>query len=427
MGSRLRLRATLFRHYTPANPKFEGTFKLNCGQFNINCMPDFGSRWKHTSKEPEGRGGQATVFHVEDLENPGGQRHVAKVLNGANLTPDSPRWKRIEEEIHISKSFDHPNVVCVVDSGRTINSGYPYFVMPYYSNGSLEKRKLDTSSPGTLFRLFATICDGVAHIHSKGVIHRDLKPANIFLDGDRAVVGDLGLCFRIDADSLTETLEVATARWFGAPELRNGHLESPSPSADIYSLGKLLYWLLTRRVYDREEQDYGSEDRKLYHVLCQIGNDRAADMVNPRLAHAGAFADEIVSRTVRYEPSDRLQTAGELASEVKKMIDRFEAGGRALDLRLPQSCLYCGKGAYKPVVIPPSADRRANPTNTGPPNFLPGIWDEMRNQTERLIGHEHAGSGVNHPVPLYLICDYCANMQVFRWDRCTEAQKNWLP
>jgi hypothetical protein len=76
---------------------------------------------------------------------------------------------------------------------------------------------------------------------------------------------------KIAAESLTETQEVATARWFGAPELRNGHLDNPTAAADIYSLGKLLYWLFTGRVYDRDEQEYETEDRKLSNVLAQVG------------------------------------------------------------------------------------------------------------------------------------------------------------
>jgi serine/threonine protein kinase len=143
------------------------------------------------------------------------------------------------------------------------------------------------------------------------------------------VVGDLGLCFRFDAESLTETMEVATARWFGAPELRNGHLEHPLPSADIYSLDKLLYWLFTGRVYDRDEQEYDIDDRKLSHILSQRGTNTIRGVIDDRLIHAGAFADEIISQTVRYEPTCRVQAASELASKTrpdiyKKMPDKAE-------------------------------------------------------------------------------------------------------
>jgi len=245
-------------------------------------MPDFGSRWKLVEKDPLGGGGQGNAFLVSDLQDPAAPRCVAKVLKGAKLTDQSPRWKRLEEEIEISKSFNHPNVIRVIDSGHTKGSDYPFFVMPFYSGGSLQNGRAQFTSPVAWLNLFADICDGVAHIHSKDVVHRDIKPANVFLDAGSAVVGDLGLCFRFDAESLTETMEVATARWFGAPELRNGHLEHPLPCADIYSLGKLLYWLFTGRVYDRDEQEYDIDDRKLSHISFQRGVNATTGTIDDR-------------------------------------------------------------------------------------------------------------------------------------------------
>src|SRR5277367_5322955 len=104
-------------------------------------MPNLGSRWAVLEKEPIGEGGQGNVFVVSDTEQSDGNRYVAKVLKGAKLTDQSPRWKRLEEEIEVCKSFRHPNAITVVDSGRTLGSGYPFFVMPLYSGGSLQKRK----------------------------------------------------------------------------------------------------------------------------------------------------------------------------------------------------------------------------------------------------------------------------------------------
>src|ERR1039457_6379583 len=98
-------------------------------------MPDLGLRWQLVEKKPLGEGGQGNAFLVSDAQEPIG-RYVAKVLKGANLTAQSPRWKRLEGEIEVSRSFDHPNVIRVIDFGHTQGSGYPYFVMPYYSGGS---------------------------------------------------------------------------------------------------------------------------------------------------------------------------------------------------------------------------------------------------------------------------------------------------
>jgi serine/threonine protein kinase len=260
------------------------------------------------------------------------------------------------------------------------------------------------------------------------VVHRDLKPANIFMQGSRPVVGDFGLCFRLDAESLTETMEVAAARWFGAPELRNGHEETPTPAADVYSLGKLLYWMFCGRVYDRDEQEYEVKERKLANILAQKAPDPATGLSNDRLIHAGAFADDIVSQTVRYQPSQRLQDAGQLAVLVRQTLNRFDSGGRALDLSLPQRCLFCGKGQYKPVAVPPSFEIRNAPPDAGMlPSHRHDVWNEMRNHTTVSLGVAFAGAGSHPQVPLNLVCDYCGNIQTFRWDHVFDAQKRWKP
>jgi serine/threonine protein kinase len=329
----------------------------------------------------------------------------------------------MEEEVEVCRTFDHRNVVRLVDSGYTQNHRFPYFVMPRYLGGSLQERGAPTAStPEEILSLFAGICDGLAFVHSMNIVHRDIKPANIFLgSADEPVVGDFGLCFRFDAQSLTETMEVATARWFGAPELRNGHLETPTPSADIYSLGKLLYWLFTARVYDRDEQEYNRADRKLPHVLAQ--SDLDTEVNHDRRMHAGAFVDEIISGTVRYEPRDRIQNAAELASKVRKIIARVQVGGHALDMRLPQRCLFCANGQYQPLVSFPPVEQRLAPADpTVRPSFRPDIYENMRSSARFNFGR-----GSNGVAPLFLICQFCGNVQEFRCDLAPEAIKNWRP
>jgi serine/threonine protein kinase len=300
--------------------------------------------------------------------------------------------------------------------------------MPFYSGGSLQANRNRFTSPFEIFSLFTGICDGLVYVHEKSIVHRDLKPANILLDEHyRPVAGDFGLCFRLDAESLTETMEVATARWFGAPELRNGHLENPTFAADIYSLGKFLYWLFTGRVYDRDEQDYQRSDRKLSHVLAQQAINTSTGVVNDRLIHAGALADEIISRTVRYEPTDRIQSAGQLASLVRVTMARWQAGGRALDLRLPQRCLFCGTGGYQPLAALPSIEQRlAPPDPTVHPAYGPDIYKNMRDRAASAFS-SGGGAGVGSIGPLFLICQHCGNVQQFRFDLAPEAIKNWKP
>jgi serine/threonine protein kinase len=127
-------------------------------------------------------------------------------------------------------------------------------VTEYCAGGSLAK--FDSSSMPMLARLglFHAICLGVGHGHQNGIVHRDIKPLNIFLRADHTpVVGDYGLCYLADGQELTTSQEAVGARFYIAPELEHGPVERPQPYSDVYSLGKLLYWLMSGgRMFARE-------------------------------------------------------------------------------------------------------------------------------------------------------------------------------
>jgi len=164
------------------------------------------------------------------------------------------RRGRFQREIDALQKLDDPNILKIVDYGVD-DRGAPYLVTPYCENGTLEN--LPRASVIDTLRKFHGICKGVAHAHEKNVIHRDLKPKNIFLDAKYdPIVGDFGLCFLLDDEAvderLTEPMEVAGPRWFGAPEARDGRLEDVTPAGDVYSLGKLLHWMFSKQMFDRE-------------------------------------------------------------------------------------------------------------------------------------------------------------------------------
>src|SRR5262249_5971720 len=104
--------------------------------------------------------------------------------------------------------------------------------------------------------LFRGICEGVAYAHSNSVVHRDLKPDNIFLHANGIpVVGDFGLCFFLDGvqERATRADEAVGARWYMAPECEGGRTLTVGATADVYSLGKVLYWMLAGRIFSREQ------------------------------------------------------------------------------------------------------------------------------------------------------------------------------
>jgi serine/threonine protein kinase len=217
--------------------------------------------------------------------------------------------------------------------------GRRFLITEFCPGGSLNSSS-KFRDPAKGLRFFQQIVAGVAHAHSHlpPIYHLDLKPENILLKGEKPVVGDFGICF-IDDNELAMTSDGPRgSMYYCAPELRGPRIvaASAAATADVYSLGKILYWLFTQDVYDGHDEDYADAgDRKLARLFPEQSQF--------------AFVDEIIARTVRRDPSKRIATAIERESAVARVAERIEAGGRVLDLRTKQRCLYCAVGYYRPA------------------------------------------------------------------------------
>jgi serine/threonine protein kinase len=380
-------------------------------------MPNFGTRW--INPKPLEKGGQAQTYVVEDADNPGNLRRVAKILNN----PKEDRKARFLQEIEVTETFEHPNVVRSLGKGETTNNRWPYFIMPYYETGTLEENYSNLGTPLERLRVFLAICEGVNYAHGKGLIHRDLKPANIFLaDLEVPIVGDFGLCYRADDDQdgrNTQTSEAVGARKYMPPEWREGRDDDPQPSGDIYSLGKILYWIFQGRVYDGHEDDHSAE-----HPIVMTSTVLRNQTASPQpWTLANWIADDIVRHTALKKPENRIASVGKLIEQVKSGINRVESGGRVLDFNLPKPCLFCAKGIYQlPKDLPfPLREERRNPQQG-----LSG-WS-FQNLVEFVSAQ--LGFGTKRPglIPIYLVCDACGNIQYFRLDLTTDkCGTEWNP
>ena len=189
-----------------------------------------------------GRGGMATVYLARDE----GDREVAVKVLRPELRPviGATRFRR---EIEILERLQHPNIVRLLDSREA--GTRVYFVMPYVAGESLHARlardgPLPLAMVADIARDMAAALD---YAHAHGVIHRDVKPGNVLLESDRARMCDFGLA-RAVADATSESfsssgLVVGTPDYMSPEQSIGG--QPVGPAADIYSLGCVLYEMLT--------------------------------------------------------------------------------------------------------------------------------------------------------------------------------------
>ena len=328
---------------------------------------------------PLGEGGQAHTFTCYKADDPA---HVLRVLKRLK---NRERIARFVAEVDAIKKLQSPYVVQIVAFDTEHKS--PYLIMPYYSKGEMARHSLAGMSTIERLRMFMKICRGVGCAHSIGIVHRDVKPDNIFISesGD-PVVGDFGICHVVDGERFTLTEEAVGPFRYMAPELEDGRLDDVSAAADVYSLGKLLYWMLTDRTLAREKHREAA-----FNLATQ---DAPSEM---------HLVYELLDRMIVTEPTARLSDANAVCNELNALIERVEMRAHAIGPDVPQHCLYCGKGHYRVAVDVDGAN--AKPMMTVQ-NFG---FTTVGNSQWRIT-----------------VCDYCGNTQLFRLDLLPDRRNPWI-
>ena len=199
----------------------------------------------YTLEEELGRGGMGVVYKAWD---PALERFVAlkTILRGDQASPTD--IGRFRSEAQSAAGLEHPNIVPVYQVGE--EAGRAYFCMKYVEGPTLAGVvKSGPLLPRRAARYLAAIARAVHHAHQKGILHRDLKPSNVLLDSDdQPLVTDFGLAKRMEGDpSLTGTGAILGTPSYLAPELASGQAAPASVASDVYSLGTILYEMLTGR------------------------------------------------------------------------------------------------------------------------------------------------------------------------------------
>src|SRR5262249_54579678 len=152
-------------------------------------------------------------------------------------------------EAQAAANLDHPNILPIYEVSAN-EEGLPFFSMKFAGGGSLlEAAPMLRGQPRRAVALMAKVARAVQHAHAQGILHRDLKPGNILLDGrGEPLVSDFGLAKWLDPSrDLTRTPSIFGTPGYIAPEQVNGSAGKLTPAADVYSLGAVLFHLLTGR------------------------------------------------------------------------------------------------------------------------------------------------------------------------------------
>jgi len=326
-----------------------------------------------------GRGGMGAVYLAVRTDDVYRKPVAFKVVRPEASSQEV--IERFRREREILASLDHPNLARLLDGGTT-PEGLPYFVMDHIEGKPIgaycDERQLDIAQRLQLFR---SVCSAVEYAHGKGVVHRDLKPSNVLVTADGVVkLLDFGIAKMLRAEGDESTVSVMTSAGmqlmtpeYASPEQVRG--EAVGTATDIYSLGVILYELLTGHrpyrmrsrliheivrviceeeptrpstaVTETEERQTTTGDKPAQVTPQSVSRSRADSPDGLRRQLSGDL-DKIVLKALRKGPEQRYRTAEAFGEDVRRHLEGLPVEARA------QSLVYrAGKlaGRYRAWIL----------------------------------------------------------------------------
>ncbi len=259
-----------------------------------------------------GAGGMSNVYKAKDrlLE-----RNVALKVLHPHYSDDEEYVERFRREARAVAQLSHPHIVTVIDRGE--DSGQQFIVFEYVDGENL-KQLVERTGPLPARRaveLALEIAEGLAFAHENGLVHRDVKPQNVLLTPDgNAKVTDFGIARSLDVEhGMTQTGTVLGTSNYIAPEQASGR--PVEPRTDVYSLGVVLYELLTGEV------PFPGEN--FVAVAMKHINEPAPDVLERR-PDAPIRLAAAIDRALAKDPADRFPTMDDFAAELEACLDELD-------------------------------------------------------------------------------------------------------
>jgi Protein kinase domain len=258
---------------------------------------------------------------------------------------------RFKNEVAALQKIDSEHVLKLIDADTEREE--PWLMTEFCAGGTLTKAAVHHRSILEIIKLFKQVCLGVQAMHKAGLLHRDIKPDNVLLRevAGPAVVGDLGLVFDLEQpeDRRTRLDESVGPKFYMAPEYEEGRVENPTVAGDIYSLGKLFYFMLTGEIFAREKHRTPTWD------LVKKFKDDSFEHVNRM------FDFMIVEN-----PSNRFENMQKVFDNLELVRYCMEGRYPVLDPTRGITCRFCGLGNYTVYLHTKSAPGDISNAGFGP-------------------------------------------------------------
>lgn len=293
---------------------------------------------RYQLEQPLGSGGMAVVYRARDLML---ERTVAIKVLRTDFSRDEAFREHFRQEARAAANLSHPNIVTVHDFG--LDAGRLFIVMEYVAGTDLKSllQKQGRFSIADTLSLLIQACAGVGYAHRAGLVHCDLKPQNMLITPDqRLKVVDFGIARALASISPDEKAEIVwgSPQYF-SPEQAAGL--APSPASDVYSLGVIMYEMLTGQL------PFAAPSSTELARLHRQGILKAPRQLNPAIPPA---LEQILFKVLSKEPSARYRTADQFGTVL--MTVRSQANTAQEDISPKNNLPYRANSPPQPVHSP---------------------------------------------------------------------------